>query len=101
MISPHRNFDRLWGGVYPRQVGILSLRDREAIQLDRHGVLRTPANEHARFVITSPTSSGVVIQPDGHGAERLAMTLMGFIRTHHASGRCCISRDDNHFSDMR
>jgi hypothetical protein len=26
------------------------------------------------FVITSPASPGVVIQLDGHGAERLAMT---------------------------
>jgi hypothetical protein len=37
-----------------------------------------PANEHL-FVITSPDSPGVVIQLDGHGAKRLAMTQCGFI----------------------
>ena len=44
----------------------------------RHGALRAPANEHV-FVITSPAPPGVVIQLDGHGAERLAMTFSGFI----------------------
>ena len=50
-----------------------ALRDDEAIQLNRHGALRAPSNEH-RFVITSPAAPGVVIQLDGHGAKRLAMT---------------------------
>ena len=36
------------------------------------------ANEHV-FVITSLAPPGVVIQLDGHGAERLAMTFSGFI----------------------
>jgi hypothetical protein len=31
------------------------------------------------FVITSPAGPGVVIQLDGHGAERLAMTVSAFI----------------------
>ena len=31
------------------------------------------------FVITSLAPPGVVIQLDGHGAERLAMTFSGFI----------------------
>ena len=35
-------------------------------------------NEHV-FVITSLAPPGVVIQLDGHGAERLAMTFSGFI----------------------
>ena len=33
------------------------------------------------FVITSLAPPGVVIQLDGHGAERLAMTFSGFIAT--------------------
>ena len=43
-----------------------------------HGLLRrcAPPNEHV-FVITSLAPPGVVIQLDGHGAERLAMTLSG------------------------
>jgi hypothetical protein len=46
-----------------------------AIQLDYFVVppSGTPANEHL-FVITSPASPGVVIQLDGQGAKRLAMT---------------------------
>jgi hypothetical protein len=36
------------------------------------------ANEHV-FVVTSLAPPGVVIQLDGHGAERLAMTFSGFI----------------------
>jgi hypothetical protein len=46
-----------------------------AIQLD--GLLRrcAPASERICFVITSPAGPGVVIQLDGRGAERLAMTL--------------------------
>jgi hypothetical protein len=48
-------------------------------QLDRH-VASLLANEHA-FVITSLAPPGVVIQLDGHGAERLAMTFSGFIAT--------------------
>ena len=40
--------------------------------------MRACANEHV-FVITSLAPPGVVIQLDGHGAERLAMTFSGFI----------------------
>ena len=54
------------------------MRSVEAIQLDCRGALCAPANEHA-FVITSLAPPGVVIQLDGHGAERLAMTFSGFI----------------------
>jgi len=54
------------------------MRSIEAIQLDCHGALCAPANEHV-FVITSLAPPGVVIQLDGHGAERLAMTFSGFI----------------------
>jgi hypothetical protein len=39
-----------------------------------------PSNEHA-FVITSLAPPGVVIQLDGHGAERLALTFSEFIAT--------------------
>jgi len=42
------------------------------------GLLRRYASEHV-FVITSLAPPGVVIQLDGHGAERLAMTFSGFI----------------------
>jgi hypothetical protein len=31
------------------------------------------------FVIMSPAAPGVVIQLDGHGAKRLAMTFSGFV----------------------
>ena len=54
------------------------MRSVEAIQLDCRGALGAPANEHV-FVITSLAPPGVVIQLDGHGAERLAMTFSGFI----------------------
>ena len=54
------------------------MRSVEAIQLDCHGTLCATANEHV-FVITSLAPPGVVIQLDGHGAERLAMTFSGFI----------------------
>ena len=49
-----------------------------AIQLA--GLLRrcAPSNEQV-FVITSLAPPGVVIQLDGHGAERVAMTFSGFI----------------------
>ena len=53
------------------------MRSFEAIQLDCHGSLGAPDNEHV-FVITSLAPPGVVIQLDGHGAERLAMTFSGF-----------------------
>ena len=36
---------------------------------------------NTRLVITSLAPPGVVIQLDGHGAERLAMTFSGFIAT--------------------
>ena len=45
------------------------------IQLDRRCA---PANEHV-FVITSLAPPRVVIQLDGHGAKRLAMTFSRFI----------------------
>ena len=53
------------------------MRSVEAIQLDCRGALGAPSNEHV-FVITSLAPPGVVIQLDGHGAERLAMTFSGF-----------------------
>ena len=43
-----------------------------------HALVSRAANEHV-FVITSLAPPGVVIQLDGHGAERLAMTFSGFI----------------------
>ena len=39
---------------------------------------RAPPHKHV-FVITSLAPPGVVIQLDGHGAKRLAMTFSGFI----------------------
>ena len=48
------------------------------MQLDCRGAPGAPANEHV-FVITSLAPPGVVIQLDGHGAERLAMTFSGLI----------------------
>ena len=37
-------------------------------------------------VITSPAVPGVVIQLDGHGAKRLAMTLRVFIASNNVFG---------------
>jgi hypothetical protein len=70
-----------------------------AIQLDRDGALRAPANELTCIVITSPAEPGVVIPLDAHVASLLGMTFVEFISTHHASVRCCVSRDDRPFPD--
>ena len=48
----------------------------EGAALQLAGLL--PRYEHV-FVITSLAPPGVVIQLDGHGAERLAMSFSGFI----------------------
>jgi hypothetical protein len=74
-------FSERW--IFPRLLGAVwefchyeesRSADDEVIQLDR-----TARFAHLRmytcFVITSPALPGVVIQLDGHGAERLAMTL--------------------------
>ena len=57
-------------------------RSDEAIhlndQLDRH-VAFCSSLMNTGFVITSPALPGVVIQLDGHGAKRLAMTGSWFI----------------------
>ena len=56
------------------------MRSVEAIQLDCRGALCAPANANEDvFVIRSLAPPGVVIQLDGHGAQRLAMTFSGFI----------------------
>ena len=52
------------------------------------------ANEHV-FVITSLAPPGVVIQLDGHSAERLAMTFSGVIAAiTQAAARAAGSRND-------
>src|SRR6187401_349265 len=55
------------------------MRSVEATQLDCHGAFCAPAANERVFVITSLAPPRVVIQLDGHGAERLLMTFPGFI----------------------
>jgi hypothetical protein len=47
------------------------------------------------FVIMSPAAPGVVIQLDGHGAKRLAMTFLGFNAAIYASPRVLAARSRN------
>jgi hypothetical protein len=49
---------------------------------------------NARLVITSLAPPGVVIQLDGHAAERLAMTPRGSLPYHGPARRLVSSRDD-------
>jgi hypothetical protein len=72
----------IFGGlarIHPLLPVIASPRN-EGVAIQLKGCLRrcAPAYEHV-FVITSLAPPGVVIQLDGHGAKRLAMTFSGFI----------------------
>ena len=59
-----------------RLFGRLSLRRARASQLHGRALIPRARNEHV-FVIASLALRGVVIQLDGRGAQRLAMTPSG------------------------